>query len=769
MFHTRQLIIATTLASLLLSLLAGFIEAQTVTTGTTTTAPDWPAFSGRRPAANIIVPQSRVYSRIPDTRLEIAGIDATVAILDQAATTSLIVTLRNRGGSRVEAELLLPVPDGAVVRGFTFQGAGAEPVAELLPKDEARRIYEAIVSRMRDPALLEFAGYNMVRTAVFPVEAGGTQKVRITYEHLLPAEGARIDYVLPRSATLGNVVPWNIKVTVKSDEPISTIYSPSHKLDSKRKAPGEIAAWTAGGATTDPGIFRLSCLRQKGSVSASLFAYPDHRSGGGYFLLLAGLPPAPKGPDGQPAIKREVTLVIDRSGSMQGEKIEQVREAALQILAGLDDGEAFNIVDYSDHVHLWSTEPVLKTEGTMIAAREYLKTIKAKGGTNIHAALTDALACKPVGGMLRLVLFLTDGLPTVGKTSEEAIRDVAAKANPFERRIFTFGVGVDVNTPLLSKIADTTRAKATFVLPQEDVELKVAQVFKRLQGPVLAAPSIVAVNEAGEAISDRVFDMIPAMLPDLFEDDQLVLTGRYTGTEPLRFRVAGNFLGEQRAFSFAFGLDRASRLNGFVARLWASRQIGLLSDSIRQIGGEDGDPVAKESRIKELVDEVVRLSTEFGILTEYTAFLAHEGTDLSDGGAIFCMANDNFLRRAVAERSGLAAVNQDMNNVAQKSQVFLNISNRYWDADMNPVSVSTIQQVNDVAFYRRNGTWVDSRLVSNEKEAALSRVIVFGSAEFHDLALRLAEQGRQGSIALQGDIKLIVDGETVLVHGVPGG
>jgi len=763
MFHIRQLIIATTLAALVLSLLGGFLEAQTVSTGTATAAPaaqDWPAFSGRRPAANIIVPQSRVYSRIPDTLLEITGVDATVAIVEQAATTSLIVTLRNRGGNRVEAELLLPVPDGAVVRGFTFQGAGADPVAELLPKDEARRIYEAIVARMRDPALLEFAGYNMVRTAVFPVEAGGTQKVKITYEHLLPAEGARIDYVLPRSATLGNVVPWNIKVTAKSATPLSTIYSPSHKLDSKRKSPNEIAAWTAGGATKEPGIFRLSCLRQKGSVTASLFAYPDHATGGGYFLLVAGLPPAPENADGQPAIKREVTLVIDRSGSMQGEKIDQVREAALQILAGLDDGEAFNIVDYSDHVHLWSTGPIVKTEGTMIAAREYLKTIKAKGGTNIHAALTEALACKPAEGMLPLVLFLTDGLPTVGNTSEEAIRDVAAKANPFERRIFTFGVGVDVNTPLLSKIADTSRAKATFVLPQEDVELKVAQVFKRLQGPVLAAPSIVA---------DRVFDMIPAVLPDLFEDDQLVLTGRYRGDDPLRFRVAGNFLGEERAFSFTFGLDGASRLNGFVARLWASRQIGRLSDSIRQIGGEDGDPVAKESRIKELVDEVVRLSTEYGILTEYTAFLAQEGTDLSDQVAVFNVANDNFLRRAVAERSGLAGVNQDLNNVSQKSQSFLNGYNRYWDADMNAVTINTIQQVNDVAFYWRDNTWVDSRLVGSKKEAGRDRVIEFGSAEFHDLALRLAEQGRQGSIALKGDIKLIVDGETVLVRGVPEG
>ncbi len=767
MFHTRQLIVAVTLATLFLSPLAGILEAQTVSDRSA--VPEWPVFSGRRLASNIIVPQSRVYSGVPHAKLAITGVDASVAILDQTATTSLIVSLSNPSGQRLEAELLLPVPDGAVVRGFTFDGAAAEPFAELLPKEEARRIYEAIVSRMRDPALLEFAGYNMVRTAVFPVEAGGTQKVKITYENLLPAEGERIDYILPRSVAVGNVVPWNIKVAVKSKQPLSTVYSPSHKLDTVRKSPREIAAWTAGGATTEPGLFRLSCLRQKSGVTASLFAYPDPENDGGYFLLLAGLPPAPLGADGQPAIKREVTLVIDRSGSMQGEKIEQVREAALQILAGLDDGEAFNIVDYSDRVNLWSPEPVLKTEGTMIAAREYLGTIKAKGGTNIHAALTDALACNPRPGMLPIVLFLTDGLPTVGNTSEEAIRDVAAGANPFERRIFTFGVGVDVNTPLLSRIADTSRAKATFVLPQEDVELKVAQLFKRLQGPVLAAPSIVALDAAGEPITGRVFDMIPASLPDLFEEDQLVLTGRYSGTEPLRFKVAGNFLGAPRAFAYTFSLDKASRLNGFVARLWASRQIGVLSDAIRQIGGEEGDMVAKESRIKELVDEVVRLSTEFGILTEYTAFLAREGTDLSDEGAILCAANDNFLRRAVAKRSGLAAVNQDLNNEAQKCQAVLNVSNSYLDANMNRVATSTIQQVNDVAFYRREGTWIDSRLVGDENGAPPDRVIDFGSAEFRELILRLAEQGRQGSIALQGDIKLLVNGETVLVRGASGG
>jgi Ca-activated chloride channel family protein len=300
--------------------------------------------SQRALAANVIVPQRRAFDVAQHGAVQITAVDVTVAIRQQVATTTMDISLANPlAGRRLEAELIVPVPDGAVVRGFTFQGAADEPTAEVLPKEQARRLYDSIVAKVRDPALLEFVGFNLVRSSVFPVEAGGTQKVRLIYEHLLPADGDRIDYLLPRSEALDYTVPWHITATITSDRPISTVYSPSHGLKTIKRTERSVTVAITTAARTEPGPFRMSFLLERNGVTASLFAYPDPQVGGGYFLLLAGLP-APKPQQGAAAIKRELTLVLDRSGSMNGKKLNQVRQAARQIIAGLEPGEFFNII-----------------------------------------------------------------------------------------------------------------------------------------------------------------------------------------------------------------------------------------------------------------------------------------------------------------------------------------------------------------------------------------------------------------------------------------
>jgi len=715
-------------------------------------------------ASNIIVPQSRDRAFCIERRerpVQITEVIGLVDIVDQVAVTTIEIRLKNPSRRRQEAELIMPVPEGAVIRGFTFQGAGKEPSAQVLPKEEAKKIYERLVAKIKDPALLEFAGYNLVRSSVFPVEANGTQKVRLTYEHILPIDGNRMDYILPRSEMLDYKVPWKVSVKIKSARPVSTIYSPSHTLKEKRITSNEVLVEIAESSCKDPGAFRLSILLQENGVTATMLCYPDPKVGGGYFLLLGGLPPelAKKNQD---AIQREIILVIDRSGSMNGEKIEQAREAALQIIAGLEDGERFNIVIYNNTVEMFSQKPVVKNDKNEKAARKYIQGIQARGGTNIHDALLETLRQPPIEEALPIVLFLTDGLPTVGNTSEVAIRNVAMKANPHKRRIFTFGVGVDVNAPLLEKIADETRAKATFVLPKEDVEVKVGQVFRRLSGPILADPVLEIRTAKGKPAVGRTRDIIPAILPDLYDGDQFVLLGQYVGEDPVTFLLRGNFLGKKKTFKFKFKFDKATTKNSFVPRLWASRKIAELIDAIRHMGA-DNQVAKNDPRVKELVDEIVRLSTEFGILTEYTAFLAKEGTDLSDEVSVREEAQTYMYGRAMRSRSGWGGVNQAYNLSSQKTQSKLNPSNDFYDAQMNRVSIATVQQVNDLAFYRRGNRWVDSRLVNKEKQAEPQRVVRFGSDEFKQLASRLAKENRQGSIALQGDVMMDIDGEAVLV------
>jgi len=458
--------------------------------------------------------------------------------------------------------------------------------------------------------------------------------------------------------------------------------------------------------------------------------------------------------------------VLDRSGSMAGEKLEQVRAAALQVLEGLEDGERFNILVYNEAVESFSPQPVVKNSQTMRAAREYLGGLRVRGGTNIHDALLEALRMQSTEGCLPIVLFLTDGLPTVGQTSEKAIRDLVLKGNPCERRVFTFGVGVDVNAPLLDRLALDTRAASTFVLPKEDVEVKVGQVFQRLCGPVLAGPKLEARDGRGGPALGRVREVTPAPLPDLFQGDQLIVLGQYVRDEPLDFTLAGNYFGKQRTFQFHFNLDKATTRNAFVPRLWASRKLAVLTDAIRDLGADSAfdHPTlsAHDPRAKELVEEIVRLSREFGVLTEYTAFLAREGTDLARPADLVVEAQRNFHGRAQNTRTGWGAMNQALNLGAQRFQSQLNTRNDFYDANMQRVQVSAVQQVNDRAFYRRGNRWVDSALVGSS-DAAPRRVVTVGSDEFRQLVERLADQNRQGTIALDGEILLRLDGETILV------
>jgi len=495
-------------------------------------------------------------------------------------------------------------------------------------------------------------------------------------------------------------------------------------------------------------------------------------------------------------------LVIDRSGSMRGEKLKQAQNAATQVIEGLLDGESFNIIDYSDSVRSFAETPVVKTAASAKEAKEYIAQIKAEGGTNIRDALIEAMRTKPAEGRLPMTLFLTDGLPTIGERSETRIREAIAAANTHHRRIFTFGVGLDVNTPLLSGLATLSRATSTFILPEEDVEVKVSRVFKGLAGPVLESPRIVVIGANGQTTTRAVRDMQPGELPDYYEGDQIMVLGEYVGDKPVTLRIEGTVRGRAATFEVPLDPANASVRHDYVPRLWAMRRIAALIDQVRQAGADGGASI-NDARMKELSDEIVHLSMKFGVLTEYTAFLAKEETKFGVRGDFQSRGRDvsnELRRRASGVRQGAGAVNQaNINNLKSAGMPMSSAPSRvatggrggatgsapaadalgdlagapaqskdkqqYFDENLKKVEVSSIRQVGNQAFYNRQNRWVDARILDKETEKP-DRTVVFGTPEYVTLAEELARTNEQHLLAQEGDILLQVGKDRVLVQMV---
>ncbi|MBB09293.1 MAG: hypothetical protein CMN03_13710 [Roseibacillus sp.] len=692
--------------------------------------------------------------------VEVRRIDAAVDLKDQVGHTSLTITFFNPAGHQQEGGVLLPVPAGAGLKSFAMEGGGKELKADILPVQKAREIYNQIVAQSKDPAILEFAGYGAVSSSVFPIPPRSECRLRIVYEELLQEESSRIDYVLPRSESHDCRVKWSVDANWEVKGGVATTYSPSHEISPVKTDKGVHVSLKK---NMEPGPFRLSVLRRrKKAAAASFLTHHGEKNGEGYFLLLMAAPDRKR--NARP-LRREVTLVIDRSGSMAGEKMDQVRTAALQIVEGLEDGEYFNLITYNEGVDLFSSKPVLSDRGSKVRARKFIREIRVSGGTNIDGALKAAISQPVREGVVPMVLFLTDGLPTIGETSERKIREKVRLLNSGQRRIFTFGVGVDVNTPLLSSLADDSRALPTYVLPGETVEVKVASVFRKLRGPVLGFPELKVFTREGKQASHLVSDLVPGRLPDFFAGDQVIVTGRYRGAEPLEFRITGHDGTARRTLALPF--KAGSGRNPFVPRLWAMRRIGVLTSALRDLGAESSPPNPgaggvdrDDPRVRELVDEIVRLSTEYGVLSEYTAFLALEGEVFSSRKKRVSRAAENYDRRGLKTRSGASSVNQDLNLWSQRQSESLNRRNYYVDEELNLQEIENVAQCADMTFFRRGSQWVDARLAAREEEGegAPAREIKIGSKEFNQLVDRLVRKQRQSCLALGRNLELVVDG-----------
>ncbi len=565
---------------------------------------------------NVIVPHppilpDRPPGRVITTPLEVQYQRIYADLTDGVAVVEVRQTFRNPLPQMVEGQYVFPLPDGAAVGDFEMKIDGKVMKGEVLDKDAARRTYAEIVRRTRDPALLEFLGNRLYQTSVFPISAGAAVDVRLTYTRTLDEQGGLglFEHPLrPRGGaeTSSLIGELTVQVKLKSTPPLTSVFSPSHKCDIRRSDDHEATISFEQTRVRPDRDFSLYYQRKDAQFGLSLLT---HRSPGepGYFLLRISPRVEIAAEQTQP---KDIAFVVDTSGSMGGDKIAQARRALKFAIQSLAPQDRFNILTFSTDVRPFRDGLVSAEADVRAAATEFAEQIQAAGGTNINQALLRALRDHPRDPTRPyLVVFLTDGQPTVDVTDpEQILRNVtgANAAGPHQVRLHVLGVGSDVNTHLLDKLAEASRGARDYCTETEDLELKLSAFVTRLASPVLTD---LKLSFGGL----KTHDVYPRELPDLFRGNDVVVLGRYEGGDRHAVTLDGRLLGDARQFSFDGDFSAAGRSNEFLPRLWANRKVAYLLDEIRLRGSN-----------RELVDEVIRLATRYGIVTPYTSALVLE-------------------------------------------------------------------------------------------------------------------------------------------------
>ncbi len=411
---------------------------------------------------------------------KIDSLEVDARLTDQVAKVQVSQSFVNTGSRLMEVSFIFPLPyDGAVDR-MTLLVDGREMPAKLLSADDARRTYEEIVRKNRDPALLEWIGTGMFKTSVFPVPPGAKRTVSLRYVQLCRQEEGMTDFLFPLSTakyTSQPVEKITFRVAVESQAEIKNIYSPTHAVDIKRTDDRHAVVSYEAKDQVPASDFRLLYDIGRGKVSMRVLTYRPDKDQDGYFLLLA----SPQIKAGDERQKKTVLLVMDRSGSMSGQKIEQVRAALKHVLNNLREGDLFNIIAFDSEVESFRPELQRYNDKTRREALGFAEGIYAGGSTNINEALRISLGQLTDAGRPSYVVFLTDGLPTVGETNEMRVVANSKEFNKVHARIFCFGVGYDLNARFLDKLVRENHGQSEYVRPDENIEEHVARLYNRIE------------------------------------------------------------------------------------------------------------------------------------------------------------------------------------------------------------------------------------------------------------------------------------------------
>ncbi|HEX7501866.1 MAG TPA: VIT domain-containing protein [Acidobacteriota bacterium] len=683
--------------------------------------------------------------------LEVVRHDVRVAIDGQLATTVVDQEFYNPNSARLEGYYLFPLPAGAVIKDFSMWIDGRETRAELLDAAKARGIYEDIVRRLRDPALLEYDGRGVFKMRVFPIEPLAKKRIRISYHEVLEMSNGAIAYLYPLGTEKfsARAIPAvSIVLDIHSPQPLAGIHCPTHPVHVERPAADRATvSYEARDALPDSD-FKLFFTPATGRLGFSLLTFRPAGQDGTFFLSASPGIAA----DHDEIVARDITFAVDTSGSMAGKAMEQARKAMLYCLGRLAPRDRFRVIRFSTEAETLFPWLAAASPGNLARAKEFVADWQAAGGTNFEEALKlslDAGAMKvPDEGTLkvpdegrsagrpRLVILVTDGRPTIGETDDEALLRLVTRAQQSrgDLRIFPVAIGSEINTHLLDRIAEQTHAFRTYIAAGEEIEDGISRFYDKIGSPVLTD---VRLDISGSARASQVY---PRDMPDLYQGSTLTAVGRYQGSGPAVITLSGRVNGRAETFTFRAGFPAESIGHDFLPPLWAARRVGFLLDQIR-LHGED----------RELVEEVTRLARQYGIVTPYTSYLIVEDEkgrvrrgdlaerDMTLGGGVAAAPAAARQQReefaAMKDKSGPGSVraSSELQKLSQAQAVAETRTGREAGQGLG----RQVKIVRGTAFYLSGGVWMDAR-VQQEAGLPVTR-IAFASVDYFALLQRHPE------------------------------
>ena len=541
----------------------------------------------------------------------------SVEIDGQHATSTLLQVYQNNAPGPVEGRYTLRAGASSHVEGFAYWNGESKVVGEVFERGTARRVYENVTSRRRDPGLLEQAGDGAFEFRVSPIAARERKRIELRWTKWLDRRAHTVRYHAP-------ITRPDAEIVVSITGAARNVRSTTHALRAEKLSTGVRLRGDGVRGHQEEVVIEWDVAEPDWTPSA--YIHPNGNLDGWFALALA----APDLPASAVTAK-DVTIVIDRSGSMCGAPMEQAKAAAVDMIRRLDAADRVNVIAFSDEVDPLFKAPQLLDADTRAQAIGFVDRLHEGGGTDIALALRTAIASQDAAkARPRVVVFMTDGQSDVEKAMAAASTDTG------DVRLFTLGLGKDVNSHLLSRLAAGKRGRYVHIEQPSAIQAEVGRLAAQIARPLLVDVSI-------EVEGVHAVKLYPRSLPDLFAQDELVVTGRLRGAGTARFTIRGKLAGAPVAYTRAVDLATAPP-RAWVGRLWAQARVAHLLEEMSLAGKQP-----------ELVEEVVELALAYNFVTPYTAFLAIPESELGGEASTVAAARER-KRKILANNPGAAVL-----------------------------------------------------------------------------------------------------------------